>query len=113
MKRTKYLLAVVAILPLLVACHTRRSDVMGDWVTSNDSVPSGFNLGYSGIAASIGNPETQYLSWSMRGERIYLHGKRYRQGCAHDFIDTLVITSFSPTTMTVWVKDKKINYVRP
>ena len=98
---------------LVASCHTRRSDVMGDWVTADNPSPYGFTLGNSGIASSIGNPDTQYLSWNIRGERLYLHGKCYQQGTAYNFIDTLVITSFSPIAMTVWVKDKKIKYVRP
>lgn len=82
-------------------------------MTTDTPAAHGFTLGNSGIAASIGNPDTQYLSWNIKGERLYLHGKHYLQGTAYSFIDTLVVTSFTPTTMTVWVKDKKIKYVRP
>ena len=105
-------MAALALL-LATACSNRESDYLGDWVEQHSDPQAGFCLGSGGLAASIGHPDTQYLKWNVRGKNLMLHGKRYSEGTATSFVDTLVITHFTGQQMTTWNKERKQVFVRP
>lgn len=110
---TKRLLLLCLAVGLLTACGRKKEVIMGDWLRADSLPTQGFNLGQNGIAASIGHPETQYQKWSLHRQHLILKGKRYDNGTAVPFSDTLTITAFAPEEMVVWNREHKIRYVRP
>ncbi len=106
--------AALLCLALCVACGKQRNAIIGDWIIADSTQTIGFNIGHNGLAASIGNPEKQYLKWSLHDQTLLLGGKLYSQGHTIDFTDTLVITSLVPKKeMLVRYQEQTLRFVRP